>query len=151
MRITRQQMFMEMAEAAAKRSTCFRLNVGAIIVRANNVVSIGYNGPPSGEPHCSGNVCPGRSGCTIAVHAEQNAINRALCFLSGTDLYVTDSPCQQCCDLIIKRGIRRLFFRTPYRVIEPVNELIKYCQVYRLTPAGSVIEWESKDFVELDQ
>ena len=76
MRISRDLMFMMMAEAAARRSTCRRLNVGAILTYQNNVVSIGYNGPPPGEPHCYGGDC-GVPMCTRSIHAEFNAIVRA--------------------------------------------------------------------------
>jgi hypothetical protein len=57
MRITRPQLWMGMAEIAAQRATCFRGSCGAILVKDNDVVSIGYNGPPSGEEHCQGNDC----------------------------------------------------------------------------------------------
>lgn len=145
-------MFMEMAEAAAKRSTCFRLNVGAIVVKDNNVLSVGYNGPPSGEPHCTGNACPGRDHCKLTIHAEKNAIERAKTFLYQSDMYVTDSPCDDCTDLLINHRFKRLFFKTPYRVIEPVRRMIVAgIKVYQVTPAGFVIDWETRDFAEIDQ
>lgn len=150
MRISRQQMFMEMAEAAAKRSTCFRLNVGAIIVKDNNVLSIGYNGPPSGEPHCTGNACSGKDLCMLTIHAEKNAIERSKTFLINADMYVTDSPCDDCTDLLIRHHFKRLFFGTPYRVIEPINRLIAArIDVYRVTPAGFVIDWRTREFTEI--
>lgn len=150
MRITRPEMFMMMAEAAAKRSTCFRLNVGAIIVHRNNVLSIGYNGQPPGATHCTGNSCPGKDGCKLTIHAEENAIRRAIEIPWGSDLYVTDSPCKSCADLMIKHEIKRVFFKTPYRVIEPVQALIKLgVKVYQVTPAGYIIDWETREFADI--
>lgn len=149
-RISRQQMFMEMAEAAAKRSTCFRLNVGAILVINNNVESIGYNGAPSGEPHCTGNACPGRDHCRHTVHAEENAIKRAI-FTYQADMYVTDSPCDACASMIQQCGIRRLFFKTPYRIITPLEKLVGYgVEVYKVTPAGFVVNWATNEIVEIN-
>src|SRR6478735_9399371 len=111
-RISRDLMFMMMAEAAARRSTCRRLNVGAILVDDNNnPIGVGYNGPPAGEPHCHGVEC-GIPSCTRAVHAELNAIRRARaagfkCFEVST-LYVTNSPCEHCFGAIRAFGIPRV-------------------------------------------
>jgi dCMP deaminase len=149
MRISRQQMFMEMAEAAAKRSTCFRLNVGAIIVSNNNVLSIGYNGPPSGAPHCTGNDCPGKDHCKLTIHAEQNAIDRASGLPRLSDMYVTDSPCPSCASLIARHKFRRLFFRSLYRITAPVDMLSLHMEVYQVTPAGFVIDWKTREFAEI--
>lgn len=149
MRITRQQMFMEMAEAAAKRSTCFRLNVGAIIVRDNTPVSVGYNGPPSGQPHCSGNDCPGRDLCLVSIHAEVNAIRRGPGDLKGADIYVTDSPCLPCAELIMKSRIDRLFYRKLYRVNEHLIDLRQQCEIYRVMPNGMCVDHFSLEFVEI--
>lgn len=114
------EFFAEVAEAIAQRSTCSRRHVGAVLVQNNRVVSTGYNGSPSGEPHCIDGACPrGRftydevpSGVDyrdypcIAVHAEENAIEYAgpEQALGGT-LYVTDEPCQQCWNAINAAGI----------------------------------------------
>lgn len=150
MRISRQQMFMEMAEAAAKRSTCFRLNVGAIVVLRNNVESIGYNGAPAGEPHCTGNACPGKDHCRHTIHAEENAIKRAINTYNA-DMYVTDSPCDSCASMLVQHGFRRLFFKTPYRIIAPVDKLIAHgIEVYQVTPSGYVINWETREFADID-
>src|SRR3546814_16413793 len=68
-------MFRDMARAAARRSNCFRLNVGAIVTHQNSPVSVGWNGQQPGAPHCAGNDCPGIvPGNCGTLHAEQNAI-----------------------------------------------------------------------------
>lgn len=95
MRTTRPQMFMEIAHAVARRSTCMRLNVGAVIVQGRSIVSIGYNGAPSGAPHCLGNACPGKLVCRETIHAEDNALRHLPPLEPDSpllDLYVTDSP-----------------------------------------------------------
>lgn len=145
-RISRHQMFMEMAQVAAKRSTCFRLNVGAIITHNNSVVSIGYNGAPSGEPHCQGALCDGwGSKCTRTIHAERNAIDRLPAGIGRPlDLYVTDSPCAHCYDYIVQdMRVSRIFFGTPYRITDHLqNSLFEgQIDVYRVLPSGVIIEW----------
>ena len=89
MRISRDQMFMDIAEVIAKRSTCLRNNVGAVIVESHNIVAIGYNGPASGCEHCTISTCLGK-GCSRSIHAEENAINRLNS--KGLTLMVSLSP-----------------------------------------------------------
>lgn len=154
MRISRQVMFMEMAKVAAKRSTCFRLAVGAVITHNNRVVSIGYNGVPAGEPHCSGNDCPGREGCTLTIHAEMNALAHLPVSIRDAaipkDIYITDSPCFHCANVLPVWGIRRVFFERPYRIDDGCRRLIdRGVEVYRMTSSGYVIEWSTNDVVEL--
>ncbi len=138
-------MFMEMAETASKRSTCFRLNVGAIIVRDNDLVSMGYNGAPSGELHCAGNACPlgTNGGCIRAVHAEVNAIDRALekmSRLDDCDLYVTISPCGLCAELIRREGMGRVFYKFNYRNDTGLKILrLHDIEVFKVTPSGYVV------------
>jgi dCMP deaminase len=111
MRPTRPQMFMEIAHVVAKRSTCMRLNVGAVIVQDRRIVSIGYNGAPAGAPHCAGNDCPGKHYCQETIHAEDNAMRHLPAGLRlvnnrvvDLDVYVTDSPCASCFDKIKDHG-----------------------------------------------
>lgn len=145
MRISRSQMFMQIARAAAMRSTCFRLNVGAVIAVDNRPVSIGYNGAPSGAPHCTGNACPGRHHCQETIHAEENAIDHVPEDLEGAnwDLYVTHSPCPDCADLIVGRhsSVRRVFFEAAYRKTDHLANLARNVELYQVTPAGFVVEW----------
>ena len=152
MRISRQQMFMEIAHTVAKRSTCFRLNVGAVVVINNRIVSIGYNGRPAGEPHCQGNDCLGRDGCHETIHAEDNALRHVPegVDVTGADLYVTDSPCQRCSEWLQGYGIKRVFFGKPYRITESLNWLMERgVEVYQVTPAGYVIDWKTRRIVDV--
>src|SRR3954463_10655932 len=107
MRISRPHMFMQMAEVAAMRATCYRGNVGAVVVSANDIVSIAYNGPASGLPHCTGEGCARteEGGCLSSIHAERNAILRALAKLKISSLanysvYCTAGPCLKCAELM---------------------------------------------------
>ena len=141
---------MEIAHIVAKRSTCFRLNVGALVVVNNRIVSIGYNGRAPGEDHCEGNLCsgvvPGQCGTT---HAEVNALNYVGSGVLDTeevrDLYVTHAPCVGCGKLLANAPIDRVFFGTPYRNENGILELFNAnMDVYQVTPAGYVINWRTK-------
>jgi len=154
-RITRHQMWIEMANTAAKRSTCYRANVGALIVSPeNNVVSVGYNGPPAGEPHCTGLTCERTEsgGCKRSVHAEANAVNRApkRRFPKDSSLYCTYSPCEECTRLILTQPkLTSVYYQTPYRVNDHLKWLIRAgVFVGRVTPNGMVISEETKELVE---
>jgi dCMP deaminase len=157
MRPTRQQMFMAIAHEVAKRSTCFRLNVGAVVVMDNRIVSIGYNGAKAGEPHCSGNACPGViPGNCPTVHAEVNALRYLPKELrSGVlpkEIFVTHSPCLDCAAEIARYGVRRVFFGAEHaRTIGETGERLRTCgiELYQLTPAGYIVRYPDKQVVEL--
>lgn len=156
MRITRPQMFMEIAQVVAKRATCMRLSVGAVLVKRRSIVSIGYNGAPAGAPHCAGNDCPGRFKCELTVHAELNALYHLPDGIEGPlDLYVTDSPCAHCYQNILSDGrIGRIFFGTPYRITAHLEtdpeERWNAPEVYRITPSGYVMNWRTKELVDIE-
>lgn len=155
MRISRETMFMEIAQVVAKRATCFRLNVGAVVTQNDRIISIGYNGRPAGEPHCQGNACAGRFACKETTHAEDNAI-RHLPFLfndgASLKMYVTDSPCEDCARLIIDqskgREFTHVFFRTPYRISTGLDLLMAAgVEVNQVLPSGVIMNWATKEFV----
>lgn len=149
MRISRHQAFMETAQVWAKRSTCFRGNVGAVVVCRNSIISIGYNGPLSGEPHCYGKGCdtPGK-GCTRSVHAEINALSRVPSSLEGEplELYVTDSPCPHCFRFISTYKIEALYYHSLYRINEHLRDAP--FGIYRLMPNGYLISHDSGELVQ---
>lgn len=153
-RISRHQMFMEIAHVAAKRSTCFRANNGAVLVKDRNVISIGYNGPAAGEDHCYGTKClnPDHQGCHRSIHAEENAIRRATTDqVIGATLYCTMSPCATtCAPLIIRGQLAAVFYEQPYRDTSGLQLLMGYrIGVYRLTPNGDVIDQRTGELVEV--
>jgi dCMP deaminase len=125
-RISRQDAFMEIAEVYAKRSTCNRLHVGAVIGRDGRVISAGYAGAPSGLPHCHPDTCNVNEPCTRTVHAEAGAISyaaRAGISTEGASLYCTHCPCLECAKLIINSGIKDVVYKTPYRKTEGLELL----------------------------
>lgn len=155
-RISREQMFMDIAETVAKRSACLRNNVGAVIVNeSNNIVAIGYNGVASGVPHCLKEDC--HAGCDIAIHAEDNAIRRMpwvpipktydpvtveRTFGQYYKLFCTVSPCMDCAHKIIQRGdIKEVYYRYPYRDESGIAYLLSNnIKVYRILTGGIINE-----------
>lgn len=121
------EYFMEMAELTAKRSTCLRRQVGAVIVKDRHIVATGYNGAPSGLSHCAQlggclrealKVPSGqRHELCRALHAEQNAIIQAANLghsVDGGDIYVTHHPCSICAKMIINAGIKNIYIKQGY-------------------------------------
>ena len=137
-------MFMEMAEILAKRSTCLRNNVGALIVDNgnHNIVSCGYNGPAPGCEHCTPTTCLGK-GCNRSQHAEHNAIQRIVGSKVGDfSLYTTVSPCSRCALEIVKfKNLHKVFYRYPYRDLSPLALLrLNGIKIYRVLSSGEIID-----------
>jgi dCMP deaminase len=114
------QAYMKTAGIFAELSHAQRLHVGAIIVKDNRVISIGYNGMPSGwDNQCEYTQEDGTLKSKPEVlHAETNAIAKlARSTESGldADLFVTHSPCLDCAKLIYQSGIKRVFYANAYR------------------------------------
>jgi len=148
-----QQLFMEKALSNAKRSTCYRLNVGAVIVDPvyPNAISDGYNGAAPKEPHCTGNTCPGRiPGMCPTIHAEVNALKKVP-YNAVFHMYVSNSPCPDCCEYIIDDGrVKKVFFSIPYRETSHLKILTDAgIGVFNLTPAGYLVDWLTNDVLEL--
>ncbi len=119
-----QVVWMAVALAVSGRSTCPRGRVGAVIVDPSNVlISTGYNGAPSGTPHCVDVGCEvdATGSCRRAVHAEANALLRAGRLTVGSTLYSTVAPCPTCAGLILNAGITRVVYLTPYRQVSGVR------------------------------
>ena len=126
-RISRDRVCMDFAIAAARRSTCLRLQVGAAICLDGRPLTIGYNGAPPGVMHCTPENCNDLAPCTNATHAEQNAIAWAArkgISVEGATLYVTDSPCFPCARILLTSGISRVIFSRAYRDEEPLKFLL---------------------------
>lgn len=154
MRISRQQMFMAMSRVAAQRSTCRRLNVGAVVVsmgRVPRLIGIGYNGSPPGEPHCSGSLCPVDVPCRRAIHAEINALHHAQDETeSDWHLYVTHSPCRYCWKFICEGypWISRVYFEHEYRATDHLRQSPRRPpQLLQIQPAGHVMDWHTREVI----
>lgn len=116
-------IYMELAVNLARRSHCIKRHVGAVLVKDTRIISIGYNGPPSGTANCDiewpEEGCPrdSKGGCSLAIHAEQNAILYAVknkMGVEGATLYVTLSPCLACARIIFTMGISKVIFLNSY-------------------------------------
>lgn len=154
-RISRHQMWMDMAEVAARRATCFRGNMGALVVAGNDIVSMGYNGPPAGAPHCFGNDCEKSEtgGCLRSMHAEENAITRAsekVGQLVQCTLYTTFSPCTACAMMIIAKRCYNVYYRHPYRLRDGIDTLLigHLFNVFRITQSGIIVNERTNAIVE---
>lgn len=116
-------IFMELAVNLAKRSHCVKRHVGAVLTKDTRIISIGYNGPPAGTHNCDVEFpetgCPrdSKGGCSLALHAEQNAILYAVknqTSVDGATLYVTLSPCLACSRIIYTMGIKKVIYFKSY-------------------------------------
>lgn len=132
------ETYMAIANEVAKRSTCKRAHVGAVITKNNQILSTGYNGAPKGQPHCYEVGCLLEDGhCIRAVHAEMNAIVQCAqhgTSTAGATLYVTHFPCQKCMPVIIQSGITAIVFHDAYRVHQYSLQLINAAgiQLYQI-------------------
>lgn len=127
-RPSREEYYMAIAELASTRSTCQSRRVGAIIVKDDNPISFGYNGPAKGVSHCDEvGGCRRRcmpdykSGAYLelcpASHAEQNAIAFAArhgISTVGATVYVNTFPCKDCMNSLINAGISKIIYDSDY-------------------------------------
>lgn len=123
MKPTFDEIYMELAEKLALRSHCVKAQVGAVLTKDTRIVSLGYNGPPAGTHNCDvewpGVGCPrdSKGSCSLALHAEQNAILYATknnVSMQEATLYVTLSPCIACARVIFTTGIKKVFYKHSY-------------------------------------
>ena len=142
--------FLGITFQVAKRSTCDRAQVGAIIVKDRRILTTGYNGAPAGLPHCDevGHLMVGGH-CVRTLHAEQNAIIQAALHgvtVAGGTIYVTHQPCLTCAKMIINAGIRRVVYAGEYADDNAVDFLRQAGVVLEShpTPAGIVQASESE-------
>jgi len=120
------EYFMAITRMVAKRSTCLRRSVGAILVKDKRILATGYNGAPAGLRHCVEVGClrddtsvPSgtRHELCRGLHAEQNAIIQAAYHgiaIDGAILYCTNKPCVICSKMIINAGITRIYYEEGY-------------------------------------
>ena len=123
--------YMKTAETFAELSHARRLHVGAIVVKDDRIISIGYNGMPAGwDNNCEDESVELYSGFEGAIHrtvlktkpevlhAETNAIAKLARSTEsglGADIFITHAPCLDCAKLIYQSGISRVFYGENYR------------------------------------
>jgi len=117
---------MSITRLVAKRSTCLRRKVGAILVKEHRILCTGYNGAPTGLRHCLEIGClrdtlkvPSgqRHELCRALHAEQNVLIQAAYHgisVAGSSLYCTNLPCVICTKMLINAGIRSILYAEGY-------------------------------------
>ncbi len=116
-------IYMDLAQTLSQKSHCIKAQVGAVLTKDTRIVSLGYNGPPAGTHNCDvewpEHGCPrdSKGSCSLALHAEQNAILYAAknkMDMGGCTLYVTLSPCIACARVIYSVGIKKVYFLNSY-------------------------------------
>jgi len=108
--------YMDTAKVFAELSHARRLHVGAIVVKDDRIISIGYNGMPSGWDNCCETV--DNTTKPEVLHAETNAIAklaRSTESGDGASMFITHSPCIECSKLIYQSGIARVYYDENYR------------------------------------
>ena len=137
------QVYMEVAKTFANLSSAKRLQVGAIVVKDDRIISIGYNGTPTGWDNCCEECCDGGgpvgAGCyhdhctgpktkPEVIHAESNAISklaRSSESGEGATMFITHAPCMDCAKLIYQSGISEVYYSTDYRSSDGLDFLQK--------------------------
>lgn len=125
-RVSWTEYFMDITKLVARRSTCIRRTVGAVIVKDQRILATGYNGAPKGITHCDVTGClraklnvPSgqRHELCRGIHAEQNAIIQAalhgVC-IENAVLFCTNQPCSICTKMIINAGITQIYYEDGY-------------------------------------
>lgn len=122
-KISFDDIYMELAQNLAHKSHCVKIKVGAVLTQDTRIISLGYNGPPAGTHNCDeqwpekGCARDRKGGCSLAIHAEENAILYAAknkVTIEGATLYVTLSPCLACARIIYTTGIKNVLFLKSY-------------------------------------
>ncbi|MCX7729369.1 MAG: dCMP deaminase family protein [Bacteroidia bacterium] len=117
------EIYMNLAGQLALRSHCVKMKVGAVLTKDTRIISLGYNGPPAGTHNCDEEWpetgCPrdSKGSCSLALHAEQNAILYAAknkVSMEGATLYVTLAPCIACARVIFSIGIKKVIYKDSY-------------------------------------
>ena len=129
--------FMDTAERFAQLSSAKRLQVGAVVVKDNRIISIGYNGMPAGWTNECEEVVyriaeePITKTKDEVIHAEANAIAKLARDGEsglGTDVFCTHAPCIQCAKIMYGAGVKTVYYRHTYRDDKGLDFLTK-CNV----------------------
>jgi dCMP deaminase len=133
--------YMKVAKVFSELSTAKRLHVGAIIVKDNRIISLGYNGMPSGwsnqcEYETYETTNSGETHIVIktrpeVLHAEMNALMklaRSTESGEGASMFITHSPCMDCAKGIYQSGIKKVYFGEQYRESTGL-EFLKKCNI----------------------
>jgi len=123
-------IYMDLAKNLSRKSHCVKAKVGAVISKDTRIVSLGYNGPPAGTHNCDqewpvdGCARDRKGGCSLALHAEANAIlyaSKNQITMEGATLYVTLSPCIACAKIIFTTGIKKVIYLDSYAAFKGID------------------------------
>lgn len=123
-------IYMDLAQNLSRKSHCVKAKVGAVISKDTRIVSLGYNGPPAGTHNCDqewpqdGCARDRKGGCSLALHAEANAIlyaSKNQITMEGATLYVTLSPCLACAKIIYTTGIKKVIYLDSYASFKGID------------------------------
>ena len=127
--------YMDVAERFAQLSSAERLQVGAIVVKDDRIISIGYNGMPSGWDNCCEHTVEAKELGLVqlvtkpeVIHAESNAISKLARGTEsglGATMFVTHQPCIDCAKLIYQSGIAAVYYKNEYRSTQGLDFLNK--------------------------
>lgn len=127
------KMFVEIAKVVAQRSADPHTQVGAVLVKNNCVIGVGYNGEPKGFHFDFDWNSPEKY--PYVIHAEMNAIsnaNRNGVDCNGADIYLTLSPCHDCIKLLIQHGIKNVYYLKDYKDIDLTKKIVENTDGIRL-------------------
>jgi len=130
------ETYMDVAERFAQLSSAKRLQVGAIVVKDDRIISIGYNGMPSGWDNECEEVVPPNEWVEFeqlktkpeVLHAETNAIAKLAKSSEsglGATMFVTHAPCIDCAKLVYQSGIDTVYYKNDYRSTQGLDFLTK--------------------------
>ena len=131
------QAYMQTAKIFAELSHARRLHVGAIVVKDDRIISIGYNGMPAGwDNNCEDKVWDITGDYELktkseVLHAESNAISklaRSSESGDGATMFITHAPCMECSKLIYQSGIKKVYFGQAYRDTSGI-EFLNKCKI----------------------
>ena len=123
-------IYMDLAQNLSRKSHCVKAKVGAVISKDTRIVSLGYNGLPAGTHNCDqewpqdGCARDRKGGCSLALHAEANAIlyaSKNQITMEGSTLYVTLSPCLACAKIIYTTGIKKVIYLESYAAFKGID------------------------------
>ena len=125
--------FLDIAAIVARRSTCDRAQVGAVLVREKRILTTGFNGSPAGLGHCDdiGHLMVDGH-CLRTIHAEANTIIQAALHgisTKGAVCYVTHFPCINCSKMLINAGVREIVYHDDYRMDENAIQMLDQAKI----------------------
>ena len=127
-------LYMDWAKRVSQLSYARRLQVGAVIVKDDCVISYGYNGMPSHwDNNCEDELLHEDGSTTLktkpeVLHAESNSISKLAKSNNsglGSTMFITHSPCLDCAKLIYQSGINTVYYDADYRSNDGIEFLIK--------------------------